>query len=60
MHVHTGYSFLSVFPSTEVFRVLPVRIEVLYALLCAHLVTYNIKYYSNNISYIYIVACNIM
>ena len=47
-HAPIGYSFLSVFPSTEVFRVLPVRIEVLCALLCSDLVSFDLFEYARH------------
>jgi len=43
-----GFSFLSVFPSTEVFRVLPVRIELLCALLCADLISFDLFEYARH------------
>uniref|UniRef100_A0A7S0HVN1 CBM20 domain-containing protein n=1 Tax=Hanusia phi TaxID=3032 RepID=A0A7S0HVN1_9CRYP len=45
---HIGYSFLSVFPSTEVFRVLPVRIELLCALLCSDLISFDLFEYARH------------
>jgi trehalose 6-phosphate synthase/phosphatase len=43
-----GFSFLSVFPSTEVFRVLPVRIELLCALLCSDLISFDLFEYARH------------